>query len=134
MQKKIKKAQIDTKLRKELKAIDKRIAKAKAKYYDLQAKYYDLLDLRIACKAIARLEKNGYKNLTTLEDFIKQAGLENEITQATHYTKEDILDFMDTIKPITSLVSSTDTIRMIRDGEENKLDTNLQAKQTNLKH
>jgi len=127
MQKKIKKAQIDTKLRKELKAIDKRIAKAKAKYYDL-------LDLRIACKAIARLEKNGYKNLTTLEDFIKQAGLENEITQTTHYTKEDILDFMDTIKPITSLVSSTDTIRMIRDGEENKLDTNLQAKQTNLKH
>lgn len=76
MQKKIKKAQIDTKLRKELKAIDKRIAKAKAKYYDL-------LDLKIACKAIARLEKNGYKNLTTLEDFIKQAGLENQITQAT---------------------------------------------------
>ena len=49
---------------KNIKSIDAKIAKAKAKYYDL-------LDLKAACKALERLEKNGYKTVPAKEVFAK---------------------------------------------------------------
>jgi len=60
----ISKAQTDAKLSKDIKTIEKKLAKAREEYYDL-------LDLHAGYKALERLEKNGYKTVPAKEVFAK---------------------------------------------------------------
>ena len=54
----------ETQLAKDIKSIEKKLAKAREEYYDL-------LDLKTAYKALERLEKNGYQTVPAKEVFAK---------------------------------------------------------------
>ncbi len=56
--------QTETQLAKDIKSIEKKLAKAREEYYDL-------LDLKTAYKALERLEKNGYQTVPAKEVFAK---------------------------------------------------------------